>query len=89
MSTIQNPFLVVEERLEKIENILQELKAGFVVNDSSGKPEKLINIQEASAFLGIPVKSIYQKTRIGLLPFRKPGKRLQFSLKDLSEWQKK
>lgn len=47
-------------------------------------PPKMMGIDEASEFTGIPVSTIYQK--IGQIPHQKVGKRLVFTDRGLTRW---
>jgi len=50
-------------------------------------PPKMMGIEEASEFTGIPVNTLYQK--IGQIPHQKVGKRLIFSDRALTRWIKR
>ena len=50
---------------------------------------KMLNIQELSAFLGIPTSTIYFWTSNNKIPYIKMGKRLRFILSDVLEYFKK
>ena len=47
-------------------------------------PPKLMSIEEAAEFTGIPVNTLYQK--ISEIPHMKAGKRLVFSDRGLMRW---
>ena len=50
-------------------------------------PPKMMGIEEASEFTGIPVNTLYQK--IGQIPHSKVGKRLVFTDRALTRWIKR
>jgi len=50
-------------------------------------PPKMMGIEEASEFTGIPVNTLYQK--IGQIPHSKVGKRLVFTDRALTRWVKR
>ena len=50
-------------------------------------PPKMMGIEEASEFAGIPVNTLYQK--IGQIPHSKVGKRLVFTDRALTRWVKR
>lgn len=56
--------------------------------ESIEKPEKLLTIQEAAAFLSLTVPTIYTKVSKGELPVMKKSKRLYFSSTDLMKYVK-
>jgi len=68
------------EQLEK--NHLTNL-SGFGLG-----PEKPITVEEASAFLNMPVNTIYSLTSSKKIPCFKPGKNLLFYKSELTEWVK-
>jgi len=81
-----NPFEILEQRLNNIELILIELQ---------NKPEQVekltdrpVNIKKASEFTGLAVPTIYGKVHRKEIPFIKKDGRLYFSLKQLDEWLK-
>ena len=49
-------------------------------------PSRMMNIEEASVFTGIPAKTIYNK--IDEIPHSKIGKRLVFTERGLARWIK-
>lgn len=50
-------------------------------------PARMMGIDEASEFLGIPKETIYKK--IGQIPHEKVGKRLVFTDRGLTRWVKR
>lgn len=52
------------------------------------EPEKILTIQEASVFLNLSVKTIYNKVSKNELPVMKRSKRLYFSSTELLEYVK-
>ena len=50
------------------------------------KPEQFLTIQEAADFMSLSVPTMYSKVRRSEIPVMKRGKRLYFSLKELTEY---
>ena len=48
--------------------------------------QKMLNIQEAAAFLNITVAALYSLVSRKDIPVNKPGKRLYFDKNELNEW---
>ncbi len=46
----------------------------------------LLNVQEASELLAVPVRGVYRLAELGELPFVKIGERLRFSREQIEEW---
>lgn len=68
--------LIIEglaERLKKDDELLDRVF-----------PSRLMNIEEASAYTGIPVNTLYMK--IAEIPHSKVGKRLVFTERGLAKW---
>jgi len=51
--------------------------------------KRLLTIKEASDYLGISVKGLYNMVNRRELPFYKIGKRVRFDMKQLDEWIEK
>ena len=51
--------------------------------------KRLLTIKEASEYLGISVKGLYNMVNRRELPFYKIGKRVRFDMKQLDEWIEK
>jgi excisionase family DNA binding protein len=86
---MKNPFEIIDERLNNIENLLLDIKHKPV--QDSGKTEQedqLLNVQETASFLDLTVPTIYSKASRGELPFMKRSKRIYFSKNDLMEYLK-
>ena len=73
----------------------KEIIAGIVhdaISDAKQKAQaEVMNIDDAVVFLkenGLPItkKSLYGKTFSGTIPFKRIGKRLVFSRKELLQW---
>lgn len=47
---------------------------------------KMLNIQEAAAFLNVTVAALYSLVSRKDIPVNKPGKRLYFDKNELNEW---
>ena len=54
--------------------------------DTSMKEHFLLSVKEASAWLGIPVFTIYSWALSRRIPHYKIGKRVMFSRDDLKRW---
>jgi len=83
-----NPFSTIDDRLSTLEGSILHLCSSLKSSAFSLEPEKPINVQEASAFLEIPVNTIYGLTSTWKIPFYKPGKNLLFYKSELNEWVK-
>lgn len=84
---MNNPFEVIEARLNSIENLILALKQPKKV-ESSEQPEHLLTVQETAHFLNLTVATIYSKVSKGELPVMKRSKRLYFSSTELMGYLK-
>jgi excisionase family DNA binding protein len=67
----------LENRLKKIENLLQERHHNDVV---------FLNIDETSEFIKMKKSSIYQLVYLRKIPYYKRGKLLLFKKSELVQW---
>ena len=68
---------------------VSELKQLLISNQQqppTEQPEQYLTIQEAAEFMSLSVPTIYSKVSRCELPVMKRGKRLYFSLKELTEY---
>ena len=84
---MNNPFEVIEARLNSIENLILDLKQPTKVEPIE-QPEQLLTVQEAAQFLNLTVPTIYSKVSKGELPVMKRSKRLYFSRTELLDYLK-
>lgn len=85
---MNNPFEVIEARLNSIENLILNLKHIPKTVEPTDQSEKLLTIQEAAEFLSLTVPTMYSKVSKGELPVMKRSKRLYFSRTELLEYLK-
>lgn len=67
-----------------IKEAQSEIKQSNV--SATEQPEQFLTIQEAAEFLNLAIPTIYSKVSKRELPVMKRGKRLYFSLKELTEY---
>jgi len=84
---MENPFVLLDQRLDRIESLVMEMKNGAVEKPAPDGYD-IIDIDEATQLLGIAKPTVYGKTSRGEIPHMKRGKRLYFSKKELLEWLK-
>ena len=79
-----NPFETIETRLDSIENLILDIKK----QPTTTQPEsdKLLTIEQASAFLNLSKNTIYSFVQRATIPVSKKGKRLYFSKNELTAW---
>lgn len=86
MQTV-NPFDLIITRLDFLQLTIDEIKnASIQEAKNESKGAQLLDLNEASTFLGMPVSTIHFHKKHNDLPFLKPGKRLLFRKEDLVAW---
>ena len=85
---MNNPFEVIEERLNAIEALLLSLGERSQEQSEQTVKEELFDVQEAANFLKLTPDTIYTKVSRGELPVMKRGKRLYFSSTELLAYLK-
>jgi predicted DNA-binding transcriptional regulator AlpA len=82
---MENPFILLDQRLSRVENLLIELKHTSKLNTAPAEND-IISIQQASELTGYAVQTLYGKVSRNEIPFMKRGKKLWFSRKHLINW---
>ncbi|CAG5074545.1 hypothetical protein DYBT9623_05232 [Dyadobacter sp. CECT 9623] len=82
---MENPFIVIDQRLERIESLVMELRSN-TVNATRAMPDKFVNITEAAQILELAVPTVYNLVSAGRIPVMKKSKRLYFSRKELLDY---
>jgi excisionase family DNA binding protein len=85
---MNNPFEVIEARLNNIETLLLDLK--HKPKELGAKPEndELLTVQDTAKFLSLSVPTVYTLISKGQLPVMKRSKRCYFSKLELVNYLK-
>lgn len=79
-----DPKILIDSIAEKVTaNILNAVRTEL---QPAEQPEQFLNIQEAAEFMNLSVPTMYSKVSRSQIPVMKQGKRLYFSLKELTEY---
>ena len=82
-----NPFDLIMERLDKIEERLRGIENRLALTPASKpEPNDRMNVQEACELLNRTRSWVFKKTMNREIPFKKFGSRVIFSRKDLLVW---
>lgn len=87
---IDNPFAVLERRLNRLEFLLEEIKEATSQSKILEYPDRL-NKEQALTFLNeqgyhVSESTLYKLTSTKKIPFKNFGRRLIFSRKELLKW---
>ena len=76
--------------IPELRQIVRQELEGFFAEQPQPQPapatERPLNVQEAAAFLGLTVPTVYSKASKGELPVAKRGKRLYFQKAELLQY---
>lgn len=79
-----DPKILIDSIAEKVTaNILNAVRSELQPTE---QPEQFLNIQDAAEFMNLSVPTMYSKVSRCEIPSMKRGKRLYFSLKELTEY---
>jgi len=82
---MNNPFEEIEERLDRIEKMLEPLTR----QQPTIEPSDKIDLHEAIKITGLSKSSIYKLSFLNNIPVKKFGRRLIFSRQELLAWIEK
>lgn len=85
---MNNPFEVIEARLDNIETLLLDLKHTKKEQSKQANLDELLTVQDAAKFLSLSVPTIYGLISKSELPVMKRSKRCYFTKLDLINYLK-
>lgn len=83
---MENPFELINERLQKIKELLQELVQGKSSVHKVNHDNDMMSIDELAKYLRLSKSTIYRLKSTREIPCFKTGKILVFKRKDVDEW---
>jgi len=81
---MENPFELILERLNSIENLLRTSKKNDPV--LIAPVNEIFNMGQAADYLWLAKSTVYKMTSSRLIPHSKIGKKIIFKKNDLDEW---
>lgn len=85
---MNNPFDVIEARLNNIETLLLDLKHNSKEPNECPKQDQLLTVPQAAEFLTLSVPTVYGLISKGAIPCMKRSKRVYFSRDELITYLK-
>ena len=85
---MNNPFEVIEARLNNIETLLLDLKHNPKEQGEQPEADELLTVQDTAKFLSLSVATVYGLISKGELPVMKRSKRCYFSKVELINYLK-
>ena len=83
---MENPFEIIEQRLNNIENQLSELLKMAKAPILKEVTEEIMTVEQLSDYLTIARQTIYEKCSKKEIPYFKAGKRLYFKKNVINDW---
>ena len=85
---MENPFEIILEKLNKIEEELAIINARLE-NKGYGMKSDYLTLKELSEYVNLAVQTIYGFTSTNQIPYIKRGKKLYFKKSDIDIWIEK
>jgi len=85
---MNNPFEVIEARLNNIETLLLDIKHNPKEQSQQAETDELLTVQDAAKLLSLTVPTVYGLISKGELPVMKRSKRCYFSKVELIDYLK-
>jgi excisionase family DNA binding protein len=85
---MNNPFEVIEARLNNIETLLLDIKHNPKEQGQQAETDELLTVQDAAKFLSLSVPTVYGLISKSELPVMKRSKRCYFSKVELIDYLK-
>jgi excisionase family DNA binding protein len=83
---MENPFEIINQRLERIELLLQNIYSASNISEAGIATTPIMNIKQLATYLDLSVSALYKMTSTKEIPHAKRGKRLYFDKKDIDAW---
>ena len=85
---MENPFLTIQNDLSTIKGLLLDIQGNKSTPLSAAPEETILNVQQASEFVGLKIPTVYALVSQRKIPFSKQGKKLMFLKSELIQWVK-
>lgn len=83
---MENPFEIINERLDRIEKLLQNIYATKDTKNVGVIIPEIMNVKEVATYLSVTPSAIYKYTSSKEIPHSKRGKRLYFNREEINAW---
>lgn len=83
---MENPFEIINQRLDRIEELLQKINAAESNKSENAAIPEILNIKQVASYLSLTPSAIYKLTSRKEIPHSKRGKRLYFQKAEVNDW---
>jgi len=83
---MENPFELLNDRLKRIENLLENIYNKDNVSNSIDVAPKIMTTHTVADYLNLSTSCIYKLTSTREIPHSKRGKRLYFDKNEIDKW---
>ncbi|ARV14828.1 helix-turn-helix domain-containing protein [Polaribacter sp. SA4-12] len=83
---MENPFEIINQRLDRIEFLLEKINSNIERNTSKSNYPEIMGINQLTEYLNLSKTYIYQLTRTRCIPHSKKGNKLYFDKEVVTKW---
>tara|TARA_R110002126_G_scaffold55819_1_gene149598 strand:- start:2072 stop:2404 length:333 start_codon:yes stop_codon:yes gene_type:complete len=83
---MENPFELLNQRLDRIEKLLQNLNSIIGNKTSIGTCPEIMDVKALTEYLNVSSSYIYKMTSSNQIPHSKKGKKLYFDKEKVTNW---
>ncbi|WP_397445961.1 helix-turn-helix domain-containing protein [Polaribacter sp. R77954] len=83
---MENPFEIINQRLDRIEKLLQNLNSIKNNKNSIGTYPEIMDVKALTEYLNVSSSYIYKMTSTNQIPHSKKGKKLYFDKEKVTNW---
>ncbi|MEQ3664121.1 helix-turn-helix domain-containing protein [Olleya sp.] len=83
---MENPFEIINNRLERIERLLENISSNSFINEANINLPKIMNLKQLASYLDVSKGYLYKLTSTNNIPHSKRGKRIYFDIEAINEW---
>lgn len=83
---MENPFEIINNRLERIERLLENISNNNFINEANINLPKIMNLKQLASYLDVSKGYLYKLTSTNNIPHSKRGNRIYFDIEAINEW---
>ena len=83
---MDNPFEIINQRLERIENLLENIYSNSQNDNTNNSYTDILDLQQLASYLNVSKSYLYKMTSNNIIPHFKRGKKLYFDKEIVTKW---